>query len=231
MPTWVWLRRRRADGSGNEREGDACDERDDAGSGEAFAGGRAAPAGGGRGLQHDPMQKLILDRDPEHGQDPASQPTLSRFENRMTRREVFAMGVALAERVIERHRARRRGRAKRITVDLDGTDAPTHGARQGALFNGFYGGHCYLPLVACMQFDAETEQSVLTGLLRKGNAHAARGAIPLLKRLLPRFRAAFPKARLRVRLNGGLATPEIFDFLDSCEHGLVGEVGSCGAAC
>ncbi|MDZ7802096.1 MAG: IS1380 family transposase [Trueperaceae bacterium] len=165
-------------------------------------------------LRGDPVHKLVVDRDPQRGLDLASQPTLSRFENGVTRREVFEMGVALAEGVIERHRARRNGRAKRITVDVDGTDDPTHGAQQGALFNGFYGEHCYLPLVASMQFEQEADQYVLTSLLRKGNAPPALGATGLLRRILARLRAAFPKARLRVRLDGGFATPHVFDFLE-----------------
>ena len=35
----------------------------------------------------------------------------------------------------------------------------------------------------------------------------------------PRLRRAFPRARFRVRLDGGFATPEIFDFLEA-EPGL-----------
>ena len=37
----------------------------------------------------------------------------------------------------------------------------------------------------------------------------------LLCRLLPLLRAAFPRARFLVRLDGGFATPEVFDFLDA----------------
>ena len=37
----------------------------------------------------------------------------------------------------------------------------------------------------------------------------------LLRRLLPLLRAAFPRARFLVRLDGGFATPELFDFLDA----------------
>ncbi|MGB5103401.1 MAG: transposase, partial [Steroidobacteraceae bacterium] len=41
------------------------------------------------------------------------------------------------------------------------------------------------------------------------------GAIGILARPLPRLRAAFPRARLRVRLlDGGFAAPEIFAFLE-----------------
>ena len=44
---------------------------------------------------------------------------------------------------------------------------------------------------------------------------AADGTLGLLCRLLPLLRAAFPRARFLVRLDGGFATPEIFDFLDA----------------
>ena len=42
-----------------------------------------------------------------------------------------------------------------------------------------------------------------------------RSTLGLLCRLLPLLRAAFPRARFLVRLDGGFATPEIFDFLDA----------------
>ena len=48
------------------------------------------------------------------------------------------MGEALADVVVERHRERLHGRAKRITIDLDPTDDPTHGAQQLTMFNGHY---------------------------------------------------------------------------------------------
>jgi hypothetical protein len=51
-------------------------------------------------------------------------------------------------------------------------------------------------------------------VLRPGNVNAAVGAIGILSRLLPRLRAAFPRARLRVRLDGGFAAPQIFAFLE-----------------
>lgn len=40
------------------------------------------------------------------------------------------------------------------------------------------------------------------------------GAIGILRRILERLRRAFPRARFRVRLDGGFACPEILDFLD-----------------
>ena len=66
-----------------------------------------------------------------------------------------------------------------------------------------------------MSFDREAEQYLCAAVLRPGKAVAADGTLGLLSRLLPLLRAAFPQARFLVRLDGGFATPEIFDFLDA----------------
>jgi Transposase DDE domain group 1 len=86
-------------------------------------------------LASDPVHKLLVGRDPRKADDDlASQSTLSRFENSVDRKELFSMSEALAERVIERHRKRLHGRARRITIDLDPTDDPTHGQQQLSFF-------------------------------------------------------------------------------------------------
>jgi hypothetical protein len=87
-------------------------------------------------LAGDPIHKLLLDRDPVEGRDLASQPTLSRFENGVGVKELYRMGEALAVSVIRRHGQRLRRRAYRVTIDLDPTDDPTHGAQQLSFFNG-----------------------------------------------------------------------------------------------
>jgi hypothetical protein len=167
-------------------------------------------------LAEDPIHKLLLGRDPVHGDALASQPTLSRFENDVTRGELKRMGEALFETVLERHRRRRR-KVRRITVDLDVTDDPTHGAQQMTFFNGFYDTWCYLPMLAFLTFDREAEQYLCAAALRPGNAPPHAGALTLLKRIVDRLQERFPNARLLVRLDGGFAHPEIFEFLDAVD--------------
>lgn len=166
-------------------------------------------------LASDPVHKLLVGRDPIEGDDLASQPTLSRFENTPNRKPLFRMGEALADVVIERQRRRLHGRARRITIDLDPTDDPTHGAQQLALFNGHYDTWCYLPLVGFLSFNDEREQYLFTAVLRSGKAVAWVGARGILRRLLKKLRRAFPGARIRIRLDGGFAEPELLDFLDA----------------
>ena len=167
-------------------------------------------------LACDPIHKLLVGRDPIAGEDLASQPTLSRFENAPDRKELLRMTETLAERVIERHRKRLHGRARRITIDLDPTEDPTHGAQQLSFFNRHYDSHCYLPMVCFLTFDGEAEQYLVAAVLRPGNAPGSAGALGILRRLIERVGDAFPKARIRVRLDGGFASPKVLDFLD-CE--------------
>jgi hypothetical protein len=165
-------------------------------------------------LADDPVHKLMLDREPLTGPALSSQPTLSRFENAVGRRDLVRLGHQLARTVIAHHRRRLHRRARRITIDLDPTDDPTHGQQELSFFNGHYDTACYLPLVATLTFDDEPIQSLAGIVLRPGNAPAGRGAIGRLRWLLRALRRAFPCATLRVRLDGGFAGPRRLAFLD-----------------
>jgi hypothetical protein len=166
-------------------------------------------------LASDPMHKMLLGRDPITGLDMASQPTLSRFENAVGPRQLYNMGAALAESVIERHAQRLQHHARLVTIDLDPTDDPTHGAQQLSFFNSHYDNACYLPMMGFVTFNGEAEQYLCAAVLRPGNVTAAAGAVGILRRLMALIRGSFPKARIRVRLDGGFANPELLTFLDS----------------
>lgn len=164
---------------------------------------------------HDPMHKLLLDRDPLFGACLASQPTLSRFENGVGRRGLFALGECLADSVLDRLKARRIHRApKLVTIDLDPTCDPTHGRQQLSFFHGFYDTHCYLPMLGFVTLDDEAESFVVAAVLRSGRAPDKQGAIGILRRLIGKVRRRFPCTRVRVRLDAGFMAPEVLEFLD-----------------
>ena len=166
-------------------------------------------------LATDPMHKMLLDRDPVAGRDLASQPTLSRFENALGRKELYRLAEALAVSVIQRHAERLRGRVRRVTLDLDPTDDPTHGAQQLSFFNGHYDNWCYLPVMGFLSFNDEAEQYLCTAVLRPGNVTAAAGAVGILRRLILLIRHFLPGTCLRVRLDGGFAHPDVLALLDA----------------
>ena len=165
-------------------------------------------------LSDDPIHKALIDRDPIDGDPLGSQPTLSRFENSFGPRDLYRMSEALFDRIVRRHRKRLRGKVRQITIDLDVTDDPTHGNQQLSLFNGYYDMYCYLPLLGFISFNNEAEQYLCAAMLRSGTASCSVGAIPMLRRMIRGLRTVFRDVKIRVRLDGGFASPELFAFLD-----------------
>lgn len=166
-------------------------------------------------LAEDPIHKLLLGRDPLTGAPLGSQPTLSRFENAVTTRDLYRMGECLAATVLDFHQARVGDAARRITIDVDATEDPTHGQQQFAFFNAFYDSWCYLPLLATVAFNGERDQFLVAALLRPGTGAATRGVRGLLRRIVDQLRARFPRTLLRVRLDAGFAHPKLLDWLEA----------------
>jgi hypothetical protein len=69
-------------------------------------------------------------------------------------------------------------------------------------------------MLGFVSFNDEPQQYLVAAVLRPGNAHPKQGTLALLKRLICDLQMAFPFARVRVRLDGGFACPQILDFLD-----------------
>lgn len=169
-------------------------------------------------LGHDPLMRLLAGGD-ENIHDLASQPTICRFENSLSHRDLYRLGDTLVDVVIANQQRRRKGFVGNITIDLDPTVDPTHGDQQLTFFNGFYDCHCYLPMIGFVQFDNEPEQHLVAAVLRPGNSNDRKGACAILRRLIPKLKTAFPRAVIRVRLDGGFASEEILALIESF-HGL-----------
>ena len=165
-------------------------------------------------LGADPIHQLMVKGELGDGATLASQPSLSRLENSVSRNDVGRMSRTLLRLVLKRHRKRLKGKVQRVIIDLDGTDDPTHGNQQLSFFNGYYDEHCYLPYVATVQFNKEREQYVVGGLLRPGNASASEGAVGVLSRIVEGCRKNFPRAKICIRLDAGFGNPEVLEYLD-----------------
>lgn len=165
-------------------------------------------------LGADPALKLACGRGPVGGSDLASQPTLSRFENTPTGREVIGMLRSLEEAAV-RGLKRRHRRAGRIVIDLDPSVDPAHGAQQGVLFNGFYDTWCYLPMFGFVSVDGDPEHYLFCARLRPGTAKETRGVIPMLGRMVGQLRDAYGRHQyILVRLDAGFANPKLLEALE-----------------
>jgi len=172
----------------------------------------------------DPMLKLLCGRSPKDPVALASQPTLSRFETRRTGRELVLVGRKLEQFVIQRLR-KTHPKARRITIDLDSTEDPTHGQQPFSFFNGYYDSWCYLPMLGFLSVDDELVQHLFHARLRPGTVQDVRGTLPLLRRTVKTLRKAFKKARILVRLDAGFAHPLLLALLDELHVQYVVAVG------
>ncbi|SMC26478.1 Transposase DDE domain group 1 [Desulfacinum hydrothermale DSM 13146] len=101
-------------------------------------------------LRSDPAIKIATGHTPDSDPDLASQPTISRLENRISRRQLVRLPRVLLESYIAAHPGARR----HIVLDIDSTDNPALGRQQLALFHGFYKQYMFHPLVV---FDGLTD--------------------------------------------------------------------------
>jgi hypothetical protein len=168
-------------------------------------------------LRSDPLLKLVCDRRPQDDPDLASQATLSRLENAVDRRSCVHLAVALVGIYL---RAReRQGVPTHIVLDLDGTDDPTYGKQEGTAYHGYFRQHMYHPLLI---FDGDTKQ-LITAILRPGNAHAGRGCIFILRRLVHLIRARWPEVEIEIRADSGFALPGLYAFCE--DHQITYTIG------
>jgi len=158
-------------------------------------------------LRHDPLLQIITDQ--KLGEALGSQPTLSRWENAPSGRDLVRLNDALLQQFIRvcGKQARKRGE---ILLDIDSTDDPTHGRQQLSFFNGAYGQHMYHPMLI---FERHTG-CLLAARLRAGNASSHARIVPMLLRLVPPLQAAFPKVKIQLRGDAGFALPLLYEFCE-----------------
>jgi Transposase DDE domain group 1 len=162
-------------------------------------------------LRFDPAFQAALDRVPGPGEVLASQPTLSRLEERISRRELMAVCDLLLDFFVKRLKTMGRAARGKIILDFDSTDDPTHGSQQLTMFHGYYDQWQYLPLlVFCGGWP-------IAAVLRPGNAHDSWGAVAVLRRIVERIWEEFPRANILLRADAGFATPELYEFCEAAE--------------
>jgi hypothetical protein len=157
-------------------------------------------------LALDPAFKIMAGRAPESSDDLASQPTLSRFENRVTTKDLRRLSDWLLKLYLQTHP----GPRKVVFLDMDATDDPTHGNQQLSFFHGYYEEHMYHPLFV---FDGHSGFP-LAAVLRPGNTHASHRALAVLKRLIKKLKKAYPEALILFRGDAGFAVPALYRYLE-----------------
>src|SRR5215813_14476066 len=156
-------------------------------------------------LRDDPICKLMLDRLPESGASFASQPTISRFENRGSRTALYRMALVLLEQFIASYTKP----PKVIVLDVDDTEDRVYGQQEQARYDGYYGGYCFMPLHLYEGLSGRLITTIL-----KAKRFTGVQMLAVLKRLGKHLRRAWPETLLIFRGDSHFAYPEVMQWLE-----------------
>ena len=167
-------------------------------------------------LTNDPVFKSLLEKDAL-----ASQPTVSRFFNRMdedTLNQFLAIGRILRKKIysIQMPQA--------VILDLDSTLLDAYGRQEGRAF--------YHPLVC---YDGMTGDLIKIQL-RDGTQYSCTGVVDFLQPILDEYLNDYPAIRILLRGDSGFATPDLYKQCEQNgtsyvirlkENGILREKASC----
>ena len=149
-------------------------------------------------LTKDPVFKAVLEKSAL-----ASQPTVSRFFNRMdedTLKQFQEISQILRKRIysIQMPQA--------VILDLDSTLLAAYGKQEGRAFNFHYQSNGYHPLVC---YDRITGDLIKIQL-RDGAAYSCTGVTDFLQPILDEYLNDYPTIHLLLRGDSGFATPDLY---------------------
>lgn len=169
-------------------------------------------------FRSDPLFKVACDRLPKDDPDLASQPTMSRLENRVSKQDLTRLRKFFVDRFIASYATP----PDELILDADGWADPTHGAQQQTFFHGFYHQHMYYPV----QISEARSGCPLVVHLRPGNSHAGKGIKGILAWLIWRLRKAWPNVRITFRGDCGFALPELMNLCERLHIDFVLGIGT-----
>jgi hypothetical protein len=162
-------------------------------------------------LRSDPTFKLACGRLPDTGIDLCSQPTVSRWENAPSLRDL----IRLMRVMVDLYCASYPAPPAAVTLDIDDTVDVVHGHQQLSFFNAHYDERCFLPIHV---YDTATARPVAV-LLRRGKTPSGKEVRGHLRRLVRRIRKHWPQTHITIRGDGHYSRPQVMAW---CEENGIG---------
>jgi hypothetical protein len=158
-------------------------------------------------LRQDMILKICAGRLPQTGDDLASQPTMSRLENSVSKTDLFRIGKQLVDVFVNSYKQD----PQVIILDCDDTNTNTYGQQELALFNNYYDEYCYMPLHI---YEGLTGK-LITTILKPGRRSKQTNIANLLKKLVSHLRKQWPNTVIVVRGDGHFASKDLMDWSHS----------------
>ena len=158
-------------------------------------------------LRNDMVFKMCAGRLPRSGSELASQPTMSRFENSVSYKDLYRIGEIIFDNFVKSYS----DEPPLIIFDCDDTNNNIYGQQELSLFNQYYHGYCYMPLHIYEGLSGK----LITTILKPGRRSKQNNIASLLKKIIARIREEWPNTLVIVRGDGHFASA---DFMDWCEE-------------
>ena len=155
-------------------------------------------------LRGDGVLKMCCGRTPDDEIDLASQPTMTRLENKLSKEELYEIAMCFVDDFIASYAAA----PASIIIDADDTNADTYGTQQLTLFNAYYGEYCYMPLLL---FEGQSGKLILP-ILRPGRGNKAINIAGLLKRLIIKIRKHWKNTAIIFRGDSHFCSHNFMDW-------------------
>lgn len=158
-------------------------------------------------LRKDMILKTCVGRLPQSGHDLASQPTMSRLENSVGRKELYQIGEQLIDAFVDSY-----AQVPRVIIlDCDDTNNNTYGPQELNLFNHYYNEHCYMPLHIYEGLSGK----LVTTILKPGRRDKQNNIASLLQKLIIKLRKQWPNTMIIVRGDSHFSSK---DFMQWCDQ-------------
>lgn len=140
------------------------------------------------------------------GEMVASQPTVARFLNKITRDDLEALSDWFLDFYMRHHQVKRR----RIYLYCDGTAVEAHGTQEGAIYRGGkYMKNMYFPLTV---FDQDGW--LMAVKLRRGNQSEATTITDLAARIVGKLRERWSNAEIVLVVDGAFKSSKLFNWCE-----------------
>lgn len=159
-------------------------------------------------MRHDPLLKLASGRDAD-ARPLASQPTISRFENRPTQKDLLRLFYTQID-AFARAFSPSGKCPPAIVLDIDPSAHLTYGDQQLTLYNHHVGDYCLMPFYV---YEGQTGLPIAS-VIRPGKTPTHQEIKALLKRLVKRLRHHFPTTDIIFRADSHHTKPAVMDWCE-----------------
>jgi hypothetical protein len=156
-------------------------------------------------LAEDPTFRMLASRE-RRETSVALTSTLHWFETEVLAEERNFQGLARLNADLVQHEAIRPP-TRRVTLDIDSSESPVHGAQEQSAYNGHFESVCYHPLFVFNQ-----DGDCLAATLRSGNVPSAKGWEEMLLPIIGRLQAQ--QQTVVVRADAAFAIPGLYEALE-----------------